>query len=135
MSLAVPDRKMLSLSVSIVDGVAGTNLTWIKEARFSSVPDFGDIGLASCRHSFSFGGMRAIDGLARLHTARPGVVSSARTQPRPAMIDVDRPFLDQDPFDRNVRSGIEGSGVGTWDLELSTRELTWSNTTRKLFGV
>jgi two-component system sensor kinase FixL len=51
------------------------------------------------------------------------------------MIDVDRPFLDQDPFDRNVRSGIEGSGVGTWDLELSTQDLTWSNTTRKLFGV
>ena len=51
------------------------------------------------------------------------------------MIDVDRPFLTQDPFDQNVRSGIEGSGVGTWDLEFSTQELTWSNTTRKLFGV
>lgn len=51
------------------------------------------------------------------------------------MIDVDRPFRDKDPFDQNVRSGIEGSGVGTWDLELSTRELIWSNTTRKLFGV
>src|SRR4051794_29835662 len=50
------------------------------------------------------------------------------------MIDVDRPFLDQDPLDENVRSGIEGSGVGTWDFEFSTRELTWSNTTRKLFG-
>jgi two-component system sensor kinase FixL len=50
------------------------------------------------------------------------------------MIDVDRPFLDQDPFDQNVRSGIEGSGVGTWDLEFATQKLTWSNTTRKLFG-
>ena len=51
------------------------------------------------------------------------------------MIDVDRPFLNRDPFDQNVRSGIEGSGVGTWDFEFSTQELTWSNTTRKLFGV
>ncbi|SDP28219.1 sensor protein FixL [Afipia sp. GAS231] len=51
------------------------------------------------------------------------------------MIDVDRRFRSQDPFDQNVRSGIEGSGVGTWDLEFSTLELTWSNTTRKLFGV
>ena len=51
------------------------------------------------------------------------------------MIDVDRPFLNEDPFDQNVRSGIEGSGVGTWDLEFSTQQLTWSNTTRKLFGV
>ena len=51
------------------------------------------------------------------------------------MIDVDRPFPSQDPLDQNVRSGIEGSGVGTWDFEFSTRELTWSNTTRKLFGV
>ena len=51
------------------------------------------------------------------------------------MIDVDRPFRSQDPLDENVRSGAEGSGVGTWDLEFSTRELSWSNTTRKLFGV
>ncbi|MGE9008559.1 sensor protein FixL [Leptospira interrogans] len=51
------------------------------------------------------------------------------------MIDVDRPFRSQNPLDQNVRSGVEGSGVGTWDFEFSTRELTWSNTTRKLFGV
>jgi two-component system, LuxR family, sensor kinase FixL len=51
------------------------------------------------------------------------------------MIDVDRPFRTQDPIDRNVRIGIEGSGVGTWDLEFSTQQLSWSNTTRKLFGV
>jgi two-component system, LuxR family, sensor kinase FixL len=51
------------------------------------------------------------------------------------MIDIDRPFRSQDPLDENVRSGLEGSGVGTWSLEFSTRELTWSNTTRKLFGV
>jgi len=51
------------------------------------------------------------------------------------MIDIDRPFRSQDPLDENVRSGLEGSGVGTWSLEFSTQELTWSNTTRKLFGV
>jgi two-component system sensor kinase FixL len=51
------------------------------------------------------------------------------------MIDVDRPFRHQDPLDPNVRSGADGSGVGTWDLEFSTRKLSWSNTTRKLFGV
>ena len=51
------------------------------------------------------------------------------------MIDVDRPLRSQDPLDQNVRSGVEGSGVGTWDFEFSTRELNWSNTTRKLFGV
>jgi two-component system sensor kinase FixL len=51
------------------------------------------------------------------------------------MIDVDRPFRSQDPLDHNVRSGVEGSGVGTWDFEFSTRELSWSNTTRRLFGV
>jgi two-component system sensor kinase FixL len=51
------------------------------------------------------------------------------------MIDVDRPFRSQDPFDQNIRSGADGSGVGTWDFEFSTRELKWSNTTRKLFGL
>ncbi|MBX9645767.1 MAG: PAS domain S-box protein [Xanthobacteraceae bacterium] len=51
------------------------------------------------------------------------------------MIDADRPFRSQDPLDQNIRSGAEGSGVGTWDFEFSTRELKWSNTTRKLFGL
>jgi len=51
------------------------------------------------------------------------------------MIDVDRPFRSRDPLDQNMRSDAEDSGVGTWDFEFSTRELTWSNTTRKLFGV
>jgi two-component system, LuxR family, sensor kinase FixL len=30
---------------------------------------------------------------------------------------------------------MEGFGVGTWDLDLSTRELQWSDTTRSLFGI
>jgi two-component system sensor kinase FixL len=51
------------------------------------------------------------------------------------MMDVDRPLRSQDPLDSNVRTGLEGSGVGTWDLQLSTQQLTWSTTTRKLFGV
>src|SRR5947209_8744573 len=84
--------------------------------------------------SFRPNRMCAIDGLAPLRPTR--VYNIRRAQPsRRFMIDIDRPFLGQDPFDQNVRSGIEGSGVGTWDLEFATRELTWSNTTRKLFGV
>jgi two-component system sensor kinase FixL len=30
---------------------------------------------------------------------------------------------------------MEGFGVGTWDLDLSTRELKWSDATRSLFGI
>ena len=33
------------------------------------------------------------------------------------------------------RLKIEGFGVGTWDLDLSTRELDWSDAARNLFGV
>jgi two-component system sensor kinase FixL len=51
------------------------------------------------------------------------------------MIDADRPFRDQDLLDQNASNGAEGSGVGAWDLELSTRTLSWSTATRKLFGV
>jgi two-component system, LuxR family, sensor kinase FixL len=36
--------------------------------------------------------------------------------------------------DERFRLGIEGSGLGTWDLDLSTKELIWSATTRRLFG-
>ena len=35
----------------------------------------------------------------------------------------------------HLRLRIEGFGVGTWDLDLSTQELEWSDTTRSLFGV
>jgi two-component system, LuxR family, sensor kinase FixL len=51
------------------------------------------------------------------------------------MIDVDRSFGSQNPLDQNARSDVEGSGVGTWDFEFSTRQLTCSTTARKLFGV
>jgi two-component system sensor kinase FixL len=54
---------------------------------------------------------------------------------RRSMIDVDRPLRNQDPLNENVRHGAEGSGVGTWDLNLSNRKLNWSNATRKLFGI
>jgi len=37
--------------------------------------------------------------------------------------------------DERFRLGIEGSGLGTWDLDLSTKHLTWSTTTRRLFGI
>jgi two-component system, LuxR family, sensor kinase FixL len=37
--------------------------------------------------------------------------------------------------DRRFRLGAEGAGVGGWDIDLSTKELTWSNTARRLFGV
>jgi two-component system, LuxR family, sensor kinase FixL len=35
----------------------------------------------------------------------------------------------------NLRVRIEGFGVGTWDLDLVTRDLVWSETTRGLFGI
>jgi two-component system, LuxR family, sensor kinase FixL len=37
--------------------------------------------------------------------------------------------------DDNPSPRVEGFGIGTWDLDLKTRELVWSNTTRSLFGV
>jgi two-component system, LuxR family, sensor kinase FixL len=41
-----------------------------------------------------------------------------------------------DPIrDERFRLGIEGAGIGIWDLDLSTHKLLWSRTTRKLFGV
>ncbi|ACI94237.1 sensor protein FixL [Afipia carboxidovorans OM5] len=38
-------------------------------------------------------------------------------------------------FDDLLQLGLEGSDIGTWDLNLENRELTLSPTTRKLFGV
>jgi two-component system, LuxR family, sensor kinase FixL len=37
--------------------------------------------------------------------------------------------------DERFRLGIEGSGIGIWDLDLLTHELLWSHATRTLFGV
>src|SRR3954447_21443866 len=42
----------------------------------------------------------------------------------------------EDPIrNERFRLGIEGSGIGVWDLDLVTHRLLWSNTTRALFGV
>jgi len=42
----------------------------------------------------------------------------------------------EDPVrNERFRQGIEGSGIGLWDLDLATHQLLWSNTTRTLFGV
>jgi two-component system, LuxR family, sensor kinase FixL len=35
----------------------------------------------------------------------------------------------------HLRLRIEGFGVGTWDLDLTTRKLEWSDTAKSLFGV
>lgn len=44
--------------------------------------------------------------------------------------------MSDDPVrDERSRLGIEGSGIGTWDLDLSTQRMLWSSTTRALFGV
>ena len=42
---------------------------------------------------------------------------------------------DQAVGHEHFRLRIEGFGVGTWDLDLTTRKLDWSDTTRSLFGV
>jgi len=43
---------------------------------------------------------------------------------------------DHGPFrDEHLWLGIDGSGIGTWDLDLSTQELIWSAATRSLFGI
>ncbi len=47
----------------------------------------------------------------------------------------DRPSFDLDPLDRSPQGGAEAPGFGDWDLDLSTRALSWSTATRKLFGV
>ncbi len=46
-----------------------------------------------------------------------------------------RPPKDGTLGDEHFRLRIEGFGVGTWDLDLSTGELQWSETARSLFGV
>lgn len=45
------------------------------------------------------------------------------------------PTTDDSAPNERFQLGIEGAGVGTWDLDLTTRKLVWSATTRRLFGV
>jgi two-component system sensor kinase FixL len=42
---------------------------------------------------------------------------------------------DHSAGNEHFRLRIEGFGAGTWDLDLLTRELEWSDTTKSLFGV
>ena len=51
------------------------------------------------------------------------------------MTDAIHPSRDDSARDKNLRLRFEGFGVGTWDLDLETRDLVWSRTTRDLFGI
>jgi two-component system sensor kinase FixL len=44
------------------------------------------------------------------------------------------PASDDPVRDERFRLGIEGSGIGIWDLDILTHGLLWSDTTRILFG-
>lgn len=46
-----------------------------------------------------------------------------------------QPSSDAALRDQDLGLAIEQAGVGTWDLDLSTQELTWSARTRTLFGL
>jgi two-component system, LuxR family, sensor kinase FixL len=46
-----------------------------------------------------------------------------------------QPSTDPSGGHEHFRLRIEGLGVGTWDLDLATRELEWSEAARSLFGV
>jgi two-component system sensor kinase FixL len=61
--------------------------------------------------------------IGRYLNRRPGVNSTVQTS------------SDDLVRDDHLRLGIEGSGLGTWDLDLSTGQLTWSVTTRRLFRI
>ncbi|QHO75600.1 PAS domain-containing sensor histidine kinase [Bradyrhizobium sp. CCBAU 051011] len=43
--------------------------------------------------------------------------------------------LDSRTHDQRFRLGAEAAGVAGWDLDFSNRELVWSQTARRLFGV
>ena len=51
------------------------------------------------------------------------------------MTNTTQSSVDDPIRDKRFRLGIERSDVGTWDLDLLTQELTWSDNTRDLFGV
>jgi two-component system, LuxR family, sensor kinase FixL len=51
------------------------------------------------------------------------------------VITTPHPASDDPVRDERFRLGIEGSGIGMWDLDLSTHRLLWSRITRTLFGV
>ncbi|HMJ31106.1 MAG TPA: PAS domain S-box protein, partial [Xanthobacteraceae bacterium] len=51
------------------------------------------------------------------------------------MTTIIHPASEDPARNERFRLGIEGSGIGVWDLDLSTHQLLWSNTARRLFGV
>ena len=51
------------------------------------------------------------------------------------MTNTVQPQLDDPERDLRFRLGIERSGVGIWDLNLLTQEVTWSENVAGLFGI
>ena len=51
------------------------------------------------------------------------------------MTSIVQPSADASVGQEHFRLRIEGFGVGTWDLDLATMELEWSDVARSLFGI
>ncbi len=51
------------------------------------------------------------------------------------MTGVTHILAEESARNADLRVRVEGFGVGTWDLDLATRDLVWSETTRDLFGI
>jgi two-component system sensor kinase FixL len=62
-------------------------------------------------------------------------LSQAKQRRRRNVTTTPHSASDDPVRDERFRLGIEGAGIGIWDLDLSTHRLLWSNTTRTFFGV
>lgn len=69
-------------------------------------------------------------GTSRQRRSPPG----GRPQ-RPGLTNTVQPQSADPTQDRRFRLGIERSGVGTWNLDLLTREVTWSENAGQMFGM
>jgi two-component system, LuxR family, sensor kinase FixL len=63
-----------------------------------------------------------------------GVAEGGQPQ-RPGVTNTVQPQPDDSVGDLRFRLGIERSGVGIWDLDLVTQEVSWSENAGELFGV
>src|SRR5439155_11733792 len=54
---------------------------------------------------------------------------------RQGVTDTVKPQPDDPVRDLRFRLGIERSGVGVWDFDLVSQEVTWSDNAGELFGV
>lgn len=84
---------------------------------------------------YSLGTLCVLDTKPRKFSARQKTILSSLARLVMTQLDLRRTIREKERADERLRIALEASRLGTWDIDVLTGELVWSQRCRQLFGL